>query len=128
MFNKRKFIIKNIETGEYFTGWEFPKDAQGRYMHRPAINSSSWGGTVIVKNPLFSKKETPKLYNTYGGARKIISEFVGSSYAKVDKLNQAQKVLFADSKLTKYEIVECKVKLVDVKKKLKVDKIPGNPS
>ena len=125
MFNKRKFVIKNIETNEYFIGWDFAKDAQGRYVHRPGIGNSSWGNTVLVKSPIFSKKDTPKLYNTYGGARKIISEFVGSSYAKVDKLNQAQKVLFADSKLTKYEIVECKIKLVEVKKKSVVTKVAG---
>lgn len=113
---KSKFLIKNIETGEYFVGWKPVVNDKGNYQFRKGISNGAWGAGVVVKNPLFSKDEPPKLYNTYGGARKIISEFVGKSFAKTDKLNPTQKVLFGDADVTKYEIVECRLKIVEVKR------------
>ena len=123
---KTKFVIKNIETGQYFIGWEPAMSPKGTHIYRKGISNGSWGDSVLVKVPNFSTDEPPKLYNTYGGARKIISEFVGKSFAKNDKLNSTEKVLFGDAKLTKYEILECRLKLVEVKKKNKpVDKGVG---
>lgn len=113
---KSKFLIKNIETGEYFVGWNYAQDEKGGYKMRRGISNGAWGDHVVVKNPKFSTDEPPKLYNTYGGARKIISEFVGKSFAKTDKLNQTQKVLFGDADVTKYEIVECRLKIVEVER------------
>lgn len=113
---KNKFVIKNIETGQYFVGWQAALNDKGNYKFRKGISNGSWGESVVVKNPKFSNEEPPKLYNTYGGARKIISEFVGKSFAKTDKLNPTEKVLFGDSDVTKYEIIECRLKLVEVKR------------
>lgn len=110
-----KYIIKNVETNEYFVGWEYAKDAKGNYLRRKGISNGSWGDHVTVKNPFFSKSQMPKLYNSHGGARKIISEFAGVSFAKNDKLTSTEKVLYGNAQLTKYEIVPVKVKLVEVK-------------
>lgn len=114
MLNKTKFIIKNVETNEYFVGWELVRNDKGHILMRKGLSNGAWGD-VPVKVPSFSTEQSPKLYNTYGGARKIISEFAGSSFAKQDKLKPTEKVLFGDAKLAKYEIIECKIKLVEVK-------------
>ncbi len=112
---KSKFVIKNIETSEYFVGWDYARDKHGRHIMRTGLSNGAYSNGVVAKVPKFSKEESPKLYNTYGGARKIISEFAGTSFAKNDKLNSTEKVLFGDAKLTKYEILECRLKLVEVK-------------
>jgi len=108
---KSKFLIKNIETGGYFVGWDYAKDAKGRFIQRPPVHPGHYYGDPIVKVPSFSKDEFPKLYNSVGGARKVISEFVGQSYAKHQKLNPTQQVLFGSKDLTKYQIVEVELKI-----------------
>lgn len=115
MSKEIKYVIKNVETNEYFTGWQFAVDAHGKHILRDPISNKSWGTKVYAKSPIFSKQITPKLYNTHGGAQKIISEFAGISYASNAKLNPTQKVLFGNKDLTKYEIVPVKLKLVEVK-------------
>lgn len=108
---KPKFVIKNIETGDYFVRWDYAKDKKGNWVHRQPVHPGHYYGSPIVKIPFFSKTDYPKLYNTNGGARKVISEFVGQSYADHQKMNPTQKVLFGNKDLTKYEIVEIELKI-----------------
>lgn len=111
-----KYVIKNIETNEFFMGWEPALDKNGQWLKRPPVHASYWK-SVFVKKPKFSKiiDELPKIYNSHNGARKIISEFVGTSLADQDKLNNAEKVLFGDKELAKYVIVRCRIKLIELK-------------
>lgn len=115
MSKEIKYVIKNVETGEYFVGWQAARDTKGNVLYRKGVHNTYWGD-VVQKIPLFSNIITPKIYNSRGGARKIISEFVGSSFAKQDKLNTSEKVLFGNSKLSQYEIIPCTVKIVERKK------------
>lgn len=108
---KSKFIIKNIETGGYFIRWDYAKDKKGNWIQRPPVHPGHYYGNPLVKVPFFSKDELPKLYNSTGGARKVISEFVGQSYAKHQKMNTAQQVLYGSKDLTKYQIVEVELKI-----------------
>ena len=103
---RSKFIIKNIETGEYFVGWDYAKDNKGRTLQRGPVHPGHYYSNPVVKVPSFSKEVFPKIYSTSGGARKIISEFTGQSYANHQKLNQTQQILFGNKDLTKYAIVE----------------------
>ncbi len=114
MHKEIKYVIKNVDTGEYFIDWELATDVNGRYIRRKPIHSSYYN-SVFVKVPRFSKTMYPKIYNSYGGARKIISEFVGSSFAKEDKLNNTEKILYGDKELSKYQVVKCTVKIVELK-------------
>ena len=108
---KSKFIIKDIVTGEYFIGWDFGKDTKGNFLYREPVHPGHYYGKVVVKKPIFSKTDFPKLYNTIGGAGKVISEFTGQSYRKQEKMNASQKVLFGSKDLSKYEIVEVCLKI-----------------
>jgi hypothetical protein len=129
MSKEEKYVIKNTETGEYFVGWKPATNDKGQFLYRKGVHQSYWG-QVVQKVPAFSNITTPKIYNSRGGARKIISEFVGSSFAKQDKLNASEKVLFGDSNLAKYEIVPCTIKIVEKRngKKSKKNTGGGLPS
>lgn len=126
MLKETKYVIKNVETGEYFVGWKGEQNEKGNFVFRKPVHKTYWGD-VVKKVPAFSLEKMPKIYNSRGGARKIISEFVGASYAKQDKLNTSEKVLFGDSNLSKYEIVPCTIKIVEKRKRAKksVDKGVG---
>lgn len=125
MSKETKYVIKNLETGEYFVGWELVKNTKGDYTFRNGLSNGGQWNNVLNKTPKFSLEITPKIYNTHGGARKIISEFVGASFAKHDKMKPSEKILFGDTRIAKYEIVPCTIKIVEKKRAKKTKETTG---
>lgn len=125
MSKETKYVIKNLETGEYFVGWELVKNAKGDFTFRQGLSNGGKWNDVLAKTPKFSSNATPKIYNSHGGARKIISEFAGISFASYDKMSTSEKILFGNANISKYEIVPCTIKIVEKKRAKKAKETTG---